>query len=192
MFLAFDAPVPFSTMGRRNVSNVPAQALTLMNDPLVHATSASSGPRRLTAEPGAIDRERLDRDSFWLRWAARPPSGKPRASLAFPGWASGRQDNAARQPMREPDARSVGRSLSRVNQYERVYLHRLNVEPPAWSRQSPTLSSGALQCTASDLWDRVFPAATCCCDAEAVLARSPRLCCCAIRPSARSWAMRAS
>ena len=35
MFLAFDTPVPFSTMGRRNVSNVPAQALTLMNDPLV-------------------------------------------------------------------------------------------------------------------------------------------------------------
>ena len=27
MFLAFDMPVPFSTMGRRNVSNVPAQAL---------------------------------------------------------------------------------------------------------------------------------------------------------------------
>jgi hypothetical protein len=35
MFMAFDMPVPFSTMGRRNVSNVPAQALTLMNDPLV-------------------------------------------------------------------------------------------------------------------------------------------------------------
>jgi hypothetical protein len=35
MFLAFDAPAPFSTMGRRNVSNVPAQALILMNDPFV-------------------------------------------------------------------------------------------------------------------------------------------------------------
>lgn len=31
----FDTPTPFSTMGRRNVSNVPAQALILMNDPLV-------------------------------------------------------------------------------------------------------------------------------------------------------------
>lgn len=31
----FDSPTPFSTMGRRNVSNVPAQALILMNDPLV-------------------------------------------------------------------------------------------------------------------------------------------------------------
>ena len=33
--LTFDTPVPFSAMGRRNVSNVPAQALILMNDPLV-------------------------------------------------------------------------------------------------------------------------------------------------------------
>lgn len=33
--LSFDTPVPFSSMGRRNVSNVPAQALILLNDPLV-------------------------------------------------------------------------------------------------------------------------------------------------------------
>jgi len=35
MMLAFDMPQPFSTMGRRTVSNVPAQALILMNDPFV-------------------------------------------------------------------------------------------------------------------------------------------------------------
>lgn len=34
-FLAFDYPVPFSTIGRRTVSNVPAQALALMNNPFV-------------------------------------------------------------------------------------------------------------------------------------------------------------
>ena len=33
--LAFDTPSPFSTVGRRQVSNVPAQALILMNDPFV-------------------------------------------------------------------------------------------------------------------------------------------------------------
>lgn len=33
--LTFDTPVPFSTMGRRNVSNVPAQALIMLNDPFV-------------------------------------------------------------------------------------------------------------------------------------------------------------
>ncbi len=36
MMLAFDTPSPFSTVGRRTVSNVPAQALILMNDPFVH------------------------------------------------------------------------------------------------------------------------------------------------------------
>jgi cytochrome c553 len=35
MLLAFDMPTPFNTMGRRSVSNVPAQALILMNDPFV-------------------------------------------------------------------------------------------------------------------------------------------------------------
>jgi hypothetical protein len=35
MMLAFDMPQPFSTMGRRTVSNVPAQALILLNDPFV-------------------------------------------------------------------------------------------------------------------------------------------------------------
>ena len=35
MLLAFDMPVPQSTVGRRNVSNVPAQALILLNDPFV-------------------------------------------------------------------------------------------------------------------------------------------------------------
>ena len=35
MMLAFDAPSPFSTMGRRGQSNVPAQSLILMNDPFV-------------------------------------------------------------------------------------------------------------------------------------------------------------
>ncbi|MBX2850280.1 MAG: PSD1 and planctomycete cytochrome C domain-containing protein [Phycisphaeraceae bacterium] len=36
MMLTFDTPIPFSTVGRRNRSNVPAQSLTLMNDPFVH------------------------------------------------------------------------------------------------------------------------------------------------------------
>ena len=36
-FLAsFDFPVPFSTVGKRSVSNVPAQSLARMNDPFVH------------------------------------------------------------------------------------------------------------------------------------------------------------
>lgn len=43
--LAFDTPAPFSTMGRRNVSNVPAQALILMNDPFVVEQARNWGER---------------------------------------------------------------------------------------------------------------------------------------------------
>ncbi|MEO6282112.1 MAG: PSD1 and planctomycete cytochrome C domain-containing protein [Dyadobacter sp.] len=35
MMLTFDQPAPFSTFGNRNVTNVPAQSLILMNDPFV-------------------------------------------------------------------------------------------------------------------------------------------------------------
>lgn len=33
--LVFDMPIPFTTFGKRNTSNVPAQSLTLLNDPFV-------------------------------------------------------------------------------------------------------------------------------------------------------------
>ncbi|HLU38560.1 MAG TPA: DUF1553 domain-containing protein, partial [Planctomycetota bacterium] len=48
-FLAFDTPVPFSTVGRRNVSNVPAQALALMNDPFVVEQARRFAERMLRA-----------------------------------------------------------------------------------------------------------------------------------------------
>ncbi len=35
MMLTFDRPIPFTTFGNRNVTNVPAQSLILMNDPFV-------------------------------------------------------------------------------------------------------------------------------------------------------------
>ncbi|MEY2981218.1 MAG: hypothetical protein RL562_1445 [Planctomycetota bacterium] len=45
MFLAFDTPMPFSTVGARGRSNVPAQALTMMNSPLVHELSRAWAAR---------------------------------------------------------------------------------------------------------------------------------------------------
>src|SRR6187399_2909062 len=35
MMRTFDSPVPFTTVGKRTISNVPAQSLILMNDPFV-------------------------------------------------------------------------------------------------------------------------------------------------------------
>ncbi len=51
MFIAFDTPTPFSSMGRRNVSNVPAQALILMNDPLVAELAKAWAKRACNSVP---------------------------------------------------------------------------------------------------------------------------------------------
>jgi hypothetical protein len=54
MMLAFDMPSPFSTMGRRSVSNVPAQSLILMNDPFVQS-QASLWAERMLREHDTAD-----------------------------------------------------------------------------------------------------------------------------------------
>ena len=48
--MAFDTPTPFSTVGRRTVSNVPAQALILLNDPFVHQ-QAEVWAKRISSAP---------------------------------------------------------------------------------------------------------------------------------------------
>lgn len=63
--LTFDTPVPFSSMGRRNVSNVPAQALILMNDPLVAELSKLWGQRAIQQITGEDDAA-LERRVNWL------------------------------------------------------------------------------------------------------------------------------
>jgi hypothetical protein len=58
MMLAFDMPIPFSAMGRRSVSNVPAQSLILMNDPFVIGQAELWARKTLDAPGRAEDRIR--------------------------------------------------------------------------------------------------------------------------------------
>jgi hypothetical protein len=70
MLLAFDYPIPFSTIGRRSVSNVPAQALSLMNNPFV-LEQAQVWARRVVAEfLDAHDRI----GSMYIAAFGRPPT----------------------------------------------------------------------------------------------------------------------
>ena len=72
MMLAFDFPVPFNTIGRRSVSNVPAQALILLNDPFVLGQARVWADRVLA--DGNIVTPR-DRVTMMYRQAfARPPT----------------------------------------------------------------------------------------------------------------------
>jgi hypothetical protein len=84
--LAFDTPIPFSTVGRRTVSNVPAQALILMNDPFVHQ-QAEMWAKRVLSQPGTAS-ERVER--LYVNAFGRLPGGKEKAAaLAFVGEGKG-------------------------------------------------------------------------------------------------------
>ena len=49
MMTTFDRPIPFSTFGKRDVTNVPSQSLIIMNDPFV-ALQAETMAQKLLAE----------------------------------------------------------------------------------------------------------------------------------------------
>jgi hypothetical protein len=81
MFLAFDYPTPFSTRGRRSVSNVPAQALSMMNNPFV-LQQAERWARRIVKAGPLTPRQRLDR--MYEEVVGRLPTEQEAAdSLAF-------------------------------------------------------------------------------------------------------------
>jgi hypothetical protein len=80
MLLAFDYPTPFTTIGRRGVSNVPAQALTMLNNPFV-LQQAEVWARRVLKEK-ISSKERVQR--MYETAFGRPPSAEELAgALAF-------------------------------------------------------------------------------------------------------------
>ncbi len=80
MMLAFDMSSPFNTMGRRSVSNVPAQSLILMNDPFV-VDQAKRWAERLQTEFATTD-DRLD-VMFQQAMACPPTQHQLERSKAF-------------------------------------------------------------------------------------------------------------
>jgi mono/diheme cytochrome c family protein len=81
MMTAFDTPTPFSTIGRRSVSNLPAQALILLNDPFVIEQS-HVWARRVLADVKLSPAERIRQ--MYETALCRPPSDKEiSAALEF-------------------------------------------------------------------------------------------------------------
>ncbi len=70
MMLAFDTPIPFTAIGRRTVSNVPAQALILMNDPFV-IQQAQVWAKRELDQGDVTPADRIS--GLYERAFARPP-----------------------------------------------------------------------------------------------------------------------
>ncbi len=77
-FLAiFDRPPPQATKGNRDITNVPAQALALLNDPFVIDQARRWGVR-VSGAPGPVE-ERLGRMHFQA--LGRPATGEEKADL---------------------------------------------------------------------------------------------------------------
>ena len=80
MMLAFDMPQPLSTFGRRTDSNVPAQALIMMNDPFVVEQAKLWGKRMLAAGPDDGARVRA---AYALAFSREPSDAEQVTASAF-------------------------------------------------------------------------------------------------------------
>ena len=70
MMLAFDSPIPINATGRRNLSNVPAQALIMMNSQFVNQ-QATVWANRLVIKGQTVD-QRID--DIYMNALSRPPT----------------------------------------------------------------------------------------------------------------------
>jgi hypothetical protein len=72
LMLAFDFPSPFSTKGKRDITNVPAQSLALMNDKLIYEQANIWAQHILKEMPNTSPLERFKR--MFEEAFARPPA----------------------------------------------------------------------------------------------------------------------
>jgi hypothetical protein len=98
MLMTFDAPDSNVTCTRRDRSNTPLQALTLLNDPVFHECAQALGRRMMNASQG----DTAARLKFGFEaCVGRPPTDRERASLSqlfveFRGLADADHDAAAK------------------------------------------------------------------------------------------------
>ncbi|MGN6546423.1 MAG: DUF1553 domain-containing protein, partial [Aureliella sp.] len=76
--VAFDQPPPATTVGRRNLSNVPAQALSMLNDPLVHEL-AQRWSKRVCAQHDS-HQSRIEA-MYWSAFSRAPSADELAACL---------------------------------------------------------------------------------------------------------------
>ena len=81
MFTAFDYPTPFTAIGRRTVSNVPAQALVMLNNPFV-LQQAELWAKRALAAPGQKPEDRV-RQMYATAFGREPTNDERTSAVAF-------------------------------------------------------------------------------------------------------------
>mgnify|MGYP000050080371 CR=1 FL=1 len=82
LFTAFDYPPPFTTVGRRSVSNVPTQALVLWNNPFFREQARYWAERLHREQPHALLEQRLQQ-MYLAAFARRPTPEEVQAARYF-------------------------------------------------------------------------------------------------------------
>ena len=120
--LAFDSPVPFATTGRRSVTNVPAQSLTLLNAPFVMRLAERWAER---VRKNDLEDDQRASQMFEIAFG-RPPSlgGNPGDRRVCRG-GGGPKGQLARVRGNKQRPRSLGIAGPCNVQHEGVYLHSL-------------------------------------------------------------------
>lgn len=81
MMLAFDMPLPDTTIGKRTVSNVPAQSLILMNDPFIIEQSEAWAKRLIEKHPDSIN-DRIN-TAYMNAFGRRPTAAESKTLNGF-------------------------------------------------------------------------------------------------------------
>jgi len=116
LLVTFDLPVPFQAMGRRNVTNVPAQSLTMMNDPFV-VEQARLWAQKTLADSSLTTEERVFR--MYLAAFARPPAPEElAAALEFlAAQATAHGGDFARDPRQEAAWADLAHTLYNAKEF---------------------------------------------------------------------------
>ena len=112
----FDLPRPATTRGQRDVTNVPAQSLTMLNSPFVIGQAAEWGRRLAEGEAGSIE-SRIDH--MFLKALTRRPAAAERARIAaYLDTAAAARGSAPHLLLYDPQVwQDVAHSLFNLKEY---------------------------------------------------------------------------
>ena len=97
MLTAFDKPTPFTTIGRRMVSNSPAQPLIMLNNEFVHQQAAIWADALLKS--GNADANELVNRAYWQAFGREPEAWEAGVSVEF---VEQRQKAAGDDSLKQP------------------------------------------------------------------------------------------
>jgi hypothetical protein len=114
----FDSPKPFSTTGRRDETNVPAQSLTLLNDPFVIHCATQWAEHAMEAESTPAARMRM----MIMQAFGREP--RPAETQSATEFFEGLANDRSLTPEQHANDRELWRDFahSLINAKEFIYL----------------------------------------------------------------------